>query len=291
MPTLLAPAKINVTLEILARRSDGYHTLRSVMLPIALYDRIALEPAAGPQSTFRTGDAALANGNLVMRALALCEAERAFDVTLEKNTPVGGGLGGGSSDAASVLRCAMSGELGPVAALDWNAAARSLGSDVPFFLTGTGALVEGTGERVTPLGSLPPWWVVVVRPHAFVPTAAAYGLIASRREVRPAPTRPRGESASLVAIDALQRGDFGALQAVIENDFDAPIREAYPPVAAATAALERAGAARPLLSGSGSCVFALFEDEAGARAVAAAFDTSAAESVFVVPLHRDAAWR
>ena len=292
MPTLLAPAKINVTLEILARRADGYHTLRSVMLPIGLYDRIVLEPTDAASSTFTASDSALANDNLVMRALALCKLDRSYDVRLEKITPVGGGLGGGSSDAAAILRSAMSGELGAVATIDWNAAARALGSDVPFFLTGTGALVEGTGERVTPLGSLPPWWVVVLRPHAFVPTAAAYRLIATMRERRgPAPTRARSESSSLIAIDALQRADFPALQATLENDFDEPIRDAYPAVAAAIAALQSAGARRPLLSGSGSCVFALFENETDARSVAQAVDMRVAEHSFVVPLHRDAAWR
>jgi 4-diphosphocytidyl-2-C-methyl-D-erythritol kinase len=292
VPMLLAPAKINVTLEILGRRSDGYHTLRSVMLPIGLYDRIVLEPAANGSGSFTVDDVALAEDNLVMRALALARDDHAYDVRLEKHIPVGGGLGGGSSDAASVLRAAMSGALGTVASLDWNAAARQLGSDVPFFLAGTGALVEGTGERVTPIGTLPPWWAIVVRPHASVPTARAYGLIAELRErTGPPPTRPRSESISMRAVDALQRADFAALQATLDNDFHEPILAAYPQVAAATRALEAAGAERPLLSGSGSCVFALFETEAQARGVLAAFDARTAEATFAVPFHHDAAWR
>ena len=292
MPLLLAPAKINVTLEILSRRADGFHTLRSVMLPIGLYDRIALEPAPGTASSFAVADAALAEDNLVMRALALAVPGGAFTVRLEKHVPVGGGLGGGSSDAASVLRSAMAGELGATPDLDWNAAARTLGSDVPFFLSGTGALVEGTGERVTPIGALPPWWVVVARPYAYVPTAEAYRLIAERRaQTGPPPSRPRDRSVSLAAVDALQRRDFAALQASLLNDFDAPIRAAFPAVDVTTRALEAAGAARPLLSGSGSCVFALFERESAARSVAVAFETSAAEALFVVPFHHDDAWR
>jgi 4-diphosphocytidyl-2-C-methyl-D-erythritol kinase len=292
VPVLLAPAKINVTLEVLARREDGYHTLRSVMLPIGLYDRITLEPASANAGSFAVDDDALASDNLVMRALAACGLAGAYDVRLEKRVPVGGGLGGGSSDAASVLRAAMSGALGPATATDWNATARALGSDVPFFLTGTGALVEGTGERVTPIGALPPWWVVVARPHASVPTAGAYGLLASLRERDGAPaTRVRAESASLAAIDALQRADFAGVEALLVNDFHEPIVAAYPAVAETTHALARAGATRPLLSGSGSCVFALFETEAAARTVAAAFDAATAEATYVVPLHRDTAWR
>jgi 4-diphosphocytidyl-2-C-methyl-D-erythritol kinase len=292
VPILLAPAKINVTLEILGRRADGYHTLRSVMLPIGLYDRIVLEPTHTGVGSFAVSDEALAHDNLVSRALALAGRDGAFDVRLDKHIPVGGGLGGGSSDAAAVLRAAMSGELGATPSLDWNATARTLGSDVPFFLTGTGALVEGTGERVTPIGTLPPWWVVVVRPHAFVATADAYRLLAGIREREGSPaSRSRAESASLRAIDAIQRADFAGLQAELVNDFHEPIRTAYPPVAVAVHALRAAGAERPLLSGSGACVFALFEDERTARDVLAALDATTADARFALPLHHDSAWR
>jgi 4-diphosphocytidyl-2-C-methyl-D-erythritol kinase len=292
VPILLAPAKINVTLEILGRRADGYHTLRSVMLPIGLYDRIVLEPTHTGVGSFAVSDEALAHDNLVSRALALAGRDGAFDVRLDKHIPVGGGLGGGSSDAAAVLRAAMSGELGATPSLDWNATARTLGSDVPFFLTGTGALVEGTGERVTPIGTLPPWWVVVVRPHAFVATADAYRLLAGIREREGSPaSRSRAESASLRAIDAIQRADFAGLQAELVNDFHEPIRTAYPPVSVAVHALRAAGAERPLLSGSGACVFALFEDERTARDVLAALDATTADARFALPLHHDSAWR
>ena len=100
---------------------------------------------------------------------------------MRKRIPVGAGLGGGSSDAAAILRAAIDGALGPLAAQDWLADARALGSDVPFFLTGTGALVEGTGERVTALGALPPWWVVVLAPAVHVDTGDAYRRLAAAR--------------------------------------------------------------------------------------------------------------
>ncbi|GAC1442150.1 MAG: 4-(cytidine 5'-diphospho)-2-C-methyl-D-erythritol kinase [Vulcanimicrobiaceae bacterium] len=289
MPTLLAPAKINVTLEILARRDDGYHALRSVMLPIALYDRIEIEPAE--TTRFETSDPALAHDNLAMRALAAAGVPTPWSVRLAKTIPVGGGLGGGSSDAAAIFRAAMNGAFGPPADIDWIAAAANLGSDVPFFLVGTGALVEGFGERVTSIGSLPPWWVVVVRPHASVATADAYRRLDATRAGGSPPSRPRNTSVSLAAVDALQRRDFAALQASLVNDFHEPILAAYPDVARACDALLAAGAPRVLLSGSGSCLFALFEAEGGARAVAAAIDSGACEAVFAVALHRDHAWR
>jgi 4-diphosphocytidyl-2-C-methyl-D-erythritol kinase len=289
MPTLLAPAKINVTLEVLARREDGYHSLRSVMLPLGLYDRIDIEPAERP--AFESSDPALAGDNIVVHALERCGLGECFSVRLHKRIPVGGGLGGGSSDAAAILRAAMDGRLGPHDERDWIDVARRLGSDVPFFLAGTGALVEGTGDRVTPLGSLPPWWVVVVRPHASVPTADAYArLDAVRAGPGNVAGRPRATSASLAAVDALQRRDFGALEALLTNDFHDVILAAYPGIARASAAMTSAGASRSLLSGSGSCLFALFEDEAAARAVAAALEPAAIERCFTVPFHLDPAW-
>ena len=292
MPILFAPAKINATLEILSRRPDGYHTLRSLMLPIALYDRIELEPATGARA-FSTDDPDLATDNLVERALARADLATPHAAHLVKKIPVGGGLGGGSSDAAAVLGAAMRGELGARPDRDWLATARELGSDVAFFLCGTGALVEGTGERITAIGRLPTWWVVVVRPHVSVATADAYRLLDDARASGELahPSRPRTTSASTVALEAVQRADFDAFAAALANDFHDPILAAYPGVARADAALRAAGAAHVMLSGSGSCVFAIFASETGARDVARRLDADAVARTFVVPFHHDPAWR
>jgi 4-diphosphocytidyl-2-C-methyl-D-erythritol kinase len=294
MPALPAPAKINLTLEVLSRREDGYHTLRSVMVPIGLYDRIELEAAEpGARGSFTVeGDApgGAAEDNLVLRALEAAGVKTPMRVTLEKRVPIGGGLGGGSSDAAAVLRAAVEGRLGPAGADDWLGAARRLGSDVSFFMVGTAALVEGAGERVTALGKPPRWWAVVVQPPVSVATAEAYRLLDDARSRRAAPSRPRSESASLRAADALQRAEFAALAAELGNDFHEPILAAYPTIARADAAL-RAACGSSLLSGSGSCLFALFENENEARAGAARIVRDAVKDVFVVPFHRDDAWR
>ncbi|GAC1543155.1 MAG: 4-(cytidine 5'-diphospho)-2-C-methyl-D-erythritol kinase [Vulcanimicrobiaceae bacterium] len=289
MLTLFAPAKINLTLEILSRRPDGFHALRSVMLPVGLYDRIDLAPST--VLGFTSSDHALADDNLVMRAYNASGASGGHDVRLTKTIPVGGGLGGGSSDAAAILRAAMAGDLGAPPERDWIAIAHKLGSDVPFFLAGTGALVEGFGERVIPLGSLPPWGLVVVRPHASVATADAYRLLDAARVARAEPSRPRNARASLAAVDALQRRDFAALVASLVNDFHDVIVPAYPPIARAEAALRAAGARHVLLSGSGSCLFALFERETDARAVAERVAADAYDALFTVPFHHDEAWR
>ena len=287
---LRAPAKINLTLEILARRDDGYHNLRSVFLPVGLYDELIVEPASS--FSFACEPAALAADNLVVRALErIGFGAIPFALQLRKHIPVGAGLGGGSSDAAAVLRAAAAGTFGPPPARDWVADARALGSDIPFFLTGTGALVEATGERVTALGALPPWWVVVLAPAVHVDTGAAYRALADERRAHPAELRARSGSASLRALEAVQRGDLGAALAAATNDFEPLIAAMYPPVAAALGALRAAGAAPAMLSGSGGATFALCGDETAARALAARLVAPPDARSFVVPLAAEAAWR
>jgi 4-diphosphocytidyl-2-C-methyl-D-erythritol kinase len=289
--SLAAPAKINLTLEILARRGDGYHALRSVMVPIALADELAFAPAE--QFAFACEPPSLADGNLVPRAFAQVGLAAApVAVTLRKRVPVGAGLGGGSSDAAGVLHAAMRGAFGDAGARDWIADARALGSDVPFFLVDGPALVEGTGERVTALGAAPPWWVVLVVPDAHVATGPAYAALDAARAAQPPPTRPRNGSATVRCGEALQRGDYAAVLATLTNDFAPVVRADYPAVDAALRALDDAGAPhRAMLSGSGGACFALFADEASARAFAPRLRAPAAAAVHVVPFAGSGAWR
>ena len=286
-----AAAKINLTLEILARRDDGYHALRSVMVPIALADELAFAPSE--RFGFACDPPSLAAGNLVPRAFAQVGLGHApVAVTLRKRVPVGAGLGGGSSDAATVLRAAMRGAFGDAGARDWVADARALGSDVPFFLVDAPALVEGTGERVTALGTAPPWWIVLVVPDAHVATGPAYAALDAERAAHPVPTRPRSESASLRCGEALQRGDYAGVLAALTNDFAPVVRDAYPAVDAALRALDDAGAPhRAMLSGSGGACFALFADEASARAFAPRVRVPGDATVDVVQFAASATWR
>jgi 4-diphosphocytidyl-2-C-methyl-D-erythritol kinase len=290
VPLLLAPAKINLTLEVLGRRADGYHGIRSVMVPVGIFDRIAVEPAAENHVAWETGDAP--PDDLVARALraAACAP---VEAVVGKAIPLGGGLGGGSSDAAAVLRAAMDGVLRRERddAPDWLALARGLGSDVPFFLLGTGALVEATGERVTALGALPPWWAVVVRPHASVATADAYALVDASRVDATRDRRSRSDSVSLRMVEAVQRGDFAGAVALASNDFHEPVLGAYPDVARAYEALVAAGGTAALLSGSGACLFCLFAAQDEALAVAARVAGPAVAAVWMAPLVADARWR
>jgi 4-diphosphocytidyl-2-C-methyl-D-erythritol kinase len=286
-----APAKINLTLEILARREDGYHGVRSVMLPIALHDTVRWQPSE--RFAFQCNDGAPHDkSNLVMRAFDALDIEPALDVTLEKRIPTGGGLGGGSSDGAAILRAAAAGAFGPLGDKDFVSIARGLGSDVPFFLVETGALVEGTGERVTALGALPDWWTVIVMPAVAVETAGAYGALDSARDKwkKKYKVRPRNESASIAAVEAVQRGDFKAAIAASMNDFETIIARREPAIAASLAALRAAGARLARLSGSGSSCFALAETKDEARDIAENLGPLGAR-VHVTPLARAETWR
>jgi len=284
-----APAKINLTLEVLARRDDGFHGIRSVMVPLELADTIDIEPA--DRLEFACDDTELdGDENLALRAIRVLASAAARHiharVTLTKAVPTKAGLGGGSSDAAAILLAAMDGRFGEFPELDWLAIARSLGSDVPFFLTGTAALVEGAGERVTALGSVPNWTVLAVKPPASVSTAQAYAALDARER----PTRPRADSVSLRCAESLQRRDFDGVHALLENDFQEIALE-EPQIRRAFDALRAAGAARPLLTGSGSCVYALARDERERDAIAQRLDLPAEFRVMPTAFAQQGPWR
>jgi len=231
------------------------------MVPVDLCDELDIEPSAQP--SFMCDAAELQGDNLVERALRAVDAN-AVSVQLRKRIPTGAGMGGGSSDAAAILLAAQRGTLGDVRDVHYLECARSLGSDVPFFLVETAALVEGTGERVTALGPVPRWHAVVIKPPVSVSTAWAYQQIDAARK----PSRPRNTSVSLQLAEALQRGDFDRVVSLLQNDFEDVLAPATAEIQTALGALRAAGAKRALMTGSGSCVFALAQTADGAQAIA-----------------------
>ncbi|HEX2516591.1 MAG TPA: 4-(cytidine 5'-diphospho)-2-C-methyl-D-erythritol kinase [Chloroflexota bacterium] len=256
--SILAPAKINLTLEVLGRRPDGFHALRSVMQVIALADRLTVEPADTLTLTCSLPELESAQ-NLVWRAAELLRRETGTAagamMNLQKAIPVAAGLGGGSSDAASALL-----------ALDrlWDLRlprgrllelGARLGSDVPFFLGETGcALVEGRGELLSPLPDLAPRWVVLVRPPQPLSTAAVFGAL---------PPARWSDGARTGAWIAASEG--GRHVPPPFNDLEPVALELAPAARAARDALRAAGGEALALSGTGPTVFALFEEEAPAR--------------------------
>jgi 4-diphosphocytidyl-2-C-methyl-D-erythritol kinase len=252
MLTLRAPAKINLTLEVLARRSDGYHGIRSVVVPLELADELTIEPST--HFSFACDRSELGGDrNLAYAAMHALGTPPPIRMALRKRIPVQAGLGGGSSDAAAVLRAAMAGAFGPAPHRDWLRIARALGSDVPFFLAGTAALVEGTGERITPAGAIPRWHALILKPPVAIATATAYDEL-DRLE---RPQRPRKGSVSVALLEALQRADFATVESLMQNDFHDLIASQTREICAAIEGLRAAGATNALLAGSGSCVFTL----------------------------------
>jgi 4-diphosphocytidyl-2-C-methyl-D-erythritol kinase len=196
----LAPAKLNLTLAVVGLRSDGFHDLHSVMVPLALADRLSLARAIGTGDSLHvtgSGGESLDPGGFDSILRGIAEARRAVGrgaeagplaVRLEKRIPVAAGLAGGSSDAAAAILGALEAWNAELGAEEVRRVAATVGSDVPFFLAGGNALVEGRGERVRPLASFKgdPPAVLLVTPAAPVSTAAAFAALHADPAAAPA---------------------------------------------------------------------------------------------------------
>lgn len=282
--TLLAPAKVNLILRILDRRSDGFHNLWSVMQTVALEDevRIRLHPGRGGiQLRCDTVELAADRTNLVHRAASavLERAQRSagIEIDLWKRIPMGAGLGGGSSDAAATII-----GLNRLLQLNWSVAqmvevGQSLGSDVPFFHYAPTAIVSGRGETVRSVSIDGTRWAVLVNPGFGVETKWAYNELASMRGGMRSLTQLHHD------IDHQQRLTWSQLVPAAENDFELPVFAAHGVLREIKQALLDHGADIALLSGSGATVFGLFADEAGACRAAAHFSPDNRLKVFAVP--------
>jgi 4-diphosphocytidyl-2-C-methyl-D-erythritol kinase len=258
---LCAPAKINWTLEVLGRRDDGFHEVRSLMqtvgpcdvLEITAGDRLKLEVEGAHQPS---------QDDLVLRAAALLGGggDRGGYIRLSKRVPVAAGLGGGSSDAAAALRGLN--ELWRLGYGDAGLAEISagIGSDVAFFVHGGTALAEGRGERVTTLPDIPPTWLVLLVPPFRLPekTRRMYAALTP------------GDFSDGTRTEALRRRLNRGLpiaDAELYNAFERAAFEVFQGLDAYRDALLAAGARRAHLAGSGPALFALGQDEDAARAM------------------------
>jgi 4-diphosphocytidyl-2-C-methyl-D-erythritol kinase len=265
----LAPAKINLSLRVLGRREDGFHEIETRMVPLTLADEIGVELTAvaaavgaeGERIQLTCSDPTLPAGpdNLAFRAAQLFLERhelrgRGVRLTLEKRVPHGAGLGGGSSDAATVLLALneLSGVQAPAAELALLAA--ELGSDVPFFIYRSGAICRGRGERVEPMAPARPLPLLLLKPPFPIPTPWAYSRWRDARELSGVRYAP-------------QEFPWG----VLVNDLERPVFEKYLVLAALkTWLLEQPEVVGALLSGSGSTTLAVLHgDPAEGEAVAA----------------------
>ena len=263
----LAYAKINLTLEVTGKRLDGFHELRSIMQTVSLADELTLEPDGEPSLECNVPELA-GDGNLVLRAARLLGIGGRF--VLRKRIPTAAGLAGGSSDAALALRlldAVYRLGLPPERLLE---AAAQLGSDVPYFLHGGTALVEGRGERVTPLPDLQECRLVLLNPGRPLSTAAVF------RELL-----PREYAAS-------RAGAAPAGVPPLVNTLEAPALRLEPAIADCRRVLVEAGVAQVLLSGSGPTLFGLVDGREEAERVAR--QTGAVPARFVPRAEALAMW-
>ncbi|UCF78953.1 MAG: 4-(cytidine 5'-diphospho)-2-C-methyl-D-erythritol kinase [Candidatus Eiseniibacteriota bacterium] len=270
-------AKLNLFLDVVGKRADGYHDIRSLMVTVGLFDTLQFERLPS-EVRLRCDYPDVPKGpeNLCLKA-ALTLRERARSsagvaITLEKGIPVASGLGGGSSDAACTLLGLnrlwelglSSGELAEVA--------EGIGSDVPFFVRGGAQMVEGRGERLTPLEELPELWFVVVVPPARISSAQAYSAV--RIEL----TR-RGQEHR---IKHLGTGlDADGVAKSLRNDLESGVMEICPEVRELKGSLVALGALGSAVSGSGPAVFGIAHDQTSASAIASSIERPGL-SVFVV---------
>jgi 4-diphosphocytidyl-2-C-methyl-D-erythritol kinase len=251
-------AKINLSLRVLGRRPDGYHEIRTVFQTITLRDRLsfrALDDSRLELDCDAPGVPA-DDSNLVIRAARLLRerfrVSRGASIKLEKSIPAGGGLGGGSSNAATALAAlARLWEIDATRA-ELRDLGATLGADVPFFFTGGTARGTGRGAEIAPLADAPQANLLVVAPRVKISTAEAYKSLNA-----PALTKEIAPANLLVS-----RGGAGfhdSLPASLANDFEPVVYRLHPEVGRARDALVGAGAKGALLSGSGSSVFGVFE--------------------------------
>jgi 4-diphosphocytidyl-2-C-methyl-D-erythritol kinase len=269
----LAPAKINVYLRIVGRRPDGYHLLDSLMVPISLCDEIHIAVALREQRATSPGAALVVScddptvpggeTNLAYKAAALACQEAGLQaricIHLRKRIPIGAGLGGGSSNAATVLK-----SLNTLLGLGWTEArlcqlGARLGADVPFFIPCRPARIGGIGDIVTMVPPFPACSVVLVVPPFSVSTPWAYQRFDELLPVDPASAQPW----------QFTPGQWPPCEWFI-NDLERAVLPAYPPIAALKEALLRLGAEGVLMSGSGSSVFGIFHYRTAAEHAATA---------------------
>ena len=284
---LAAPAKVNLRLCILAREESGYHALETVLCAISLEDRVVVGRGdAGIRLAVEGGvDVGPPERNLAVRAAERFYREigaaPAVDVHLTKHIPSAAGLGGGSSDAAAVLRALNALHGDPLSRTTLLQLAIDLGADVPFFVCGSPyALAWGRGERVMPLPPLPPRPVLVAHPGVAMPTAEAFREVAALRGAASTP------EAALVDPGAL--ASWEGIAALARNDFEPVVLRRIPALADGLAAMREAGARIALLAGSGSSIFSVFDsaearDEASAWVAALGMQTWPAETSSATP--------
>ena len=284
MKTLTAPAKINLALDILGTRPDGYHDMRMVMQTISLCDTVAVEETAAGFELQTDGDFIPAG----KKTLEQWAAEAFFEaigqpmpglrVTLEKVTPAYAGLGGGSADVAALLRILRDTYAPGLPAEELERIGFTVGSDMPFCVRGGTALAEGRGEVLTDLTPLPDCWFVLCKPDFGIPTPSLFARVDGGELTH----RPDINGMRL----ALETGDLPGVAARLGNVFEGVLPEEYHEVFHIKKRLMELSALNAAMSGSGPTVFGVFAEQETARRAAEVLKETYQQTYLAMPVKK-----
>lgn len=282
--TQRAYAKINIGLDVLRRRADGYHEVKMIMQTVDIYDELVLERRKEPGIELRMDNSDLPSGgdNLICRAADLLFREKEItggvNISLTKRIPIAAGMAGGSADAAAALRGLN--ELFDMgySLKELQALGVGLGADIPYCLAGGTMLSEGIGEILTPLPAPPAAHLVIAKPDINVSTAFVYGNLHADRLA----WHPDIDG----MIVALQKGDLDGITDRLGNVLETVTVKAHPVIEQIKELLRKQGAENALMSGSGPTVFGIFkEKETAARAAEAVERGRLAKQIFVTTFY------
>ena len=251
--TVESPAKINLGLNVVKKRIDGYHNLETIFIPLLLSDKITFSKS---EKLILTTDSKLLNefkDNLILRAVKLLEKQTKRKVTVnifvEKIIPIGGGLGGGSSNAATSLKTLNKMLFLEVSNKEMSELALEIGSDVPFFLNPVPSFAESRGEILYPLNIEMTYPILIVNPGIKIDTAWAFKKI-----------KPAMHVMSLRDFNNKDLNDLDYLKKFVKNDFEEVVFEEYPQIKEIKDELYKQGAQFALMSGTGSTVYGIFSN-------------------------------
>jgi 4-diphosphocytidyl-2-C-methyl-D-erythritol kinase len=274
---ILAPAKLNLLLKITGKRVDGYHELVSILVPVALYDKLKISKSEKGLEVYWSGRELLPKGqnNLINRAaVSFFEKtgiRKGAEITVIKKIPVASGLGGGSSDAAAALKGLNQLWGSPLSKGDLEKLALPLGADVPFFLLQRPAIARGIGEILQPIKNFPSFWYVVVSPDLMVSTAWAYKM--SKFKLT--------KKENLNRIKNFENVSFN-IPDILSNDLERVTLGKYPFLYSIKTSLIESGALGALMTGSGPSIFGLFDSEKKAYEAGKILESYNKRDVFVV---------
>ena len=284
MKTLTAPAKINLALDILGTRPDGYHDMRMVMQTISLCDTVTVEETAAGFELQTDGDFIPAG----KKTLEQWAAEAFFEaigqpmpglrVTLEKVTPAYAGLGGGSADVAALLRILRDTYAPGLPAEELERIGFTVGSDMPFCVRGGTALAEGRGEVLTDLTPLPDCWFVLCKPDFGIPTPSLFARVDGGELTH----RPDINGMRL----ALETGDLPGVAARLGNVFEGVLPEEYHEVFHIKKRLMELSALNAAMSGSGPTVFGVFAEQETAQRAAEVLKETYQQTYLAMPVKK-----